>query len=73
MGGNGRRLFSPLVDRERPHPVAELWSSARERAMAEDRLPVVIVPSRDWGRLLIVHERDLPALAERSAELQPPA
>ncbi|HZW32982.1 MAG TPA: hypothetical protein VFF52_19865 [Isosphaeraceae bacterium] len=56
-------LFHILEERHQPHPVYALWDRARAEARERDRLPVVAVTGDDWrGRLLVVHEADLPAL-----------
>jgi hypothetical protein len=68
-GAARRSLFAPLVERELLHPVGILYGAARDMAFAANKLPVAVIETRQWGRLLVVHERDLEALAERAHEL----
>lgn len=57
-----RSRYLPLERKIDVDPIVALWMSARESALRRDRLPVVIVSSPDLsGRLLVMHEADLPA------------
>jgi hypothetical protein len=61
-------LFHVTEKRHEPDPVFRLWDRARNEALRRDRLPVAAVSGPEWpGRLLVVHEADLPALANEMA------
>ena len=48
-----------------------LWRRAHDEAFRRDRLPVVAITGPDWGgRLLVIHEADLPALVDRLDEIR---
>jgi len=63
-----KALFRIVEECREPHPAFTLWDRARAEAVRADRLPAAILRGPEWeGRLIIVHERDIDALADELA------
>ncbi len=69
MNGLKKRRFHVLEERYEPHPIYRLWERARSVSIGRQQLPIVVVSGHErYGRLVVVQEADLEAIAGKSLE-----